>query len=428
MAPSRKLPPSAPADKTPVPAPAPALHVLALDFENYRKLKALHLGLSYGQPLQVVGPTGQGKTTAVSALWEVLEVVGDPINHGAKKGSLRIKLGTPDGPLVTVERKYTASGAELSIKDENGDKVNARDFASWFCSLAVNPHKIMEMKPAERLATLLGAVQLPAGVSLEHLDQQRAAAAEARLMYGRDLDRAKAVLPLEPPKREAVDIVALSGQVRTMQEHNSSVEEGGRRLNDTKTQISTLEAELAELRKTETALQLWLAANPPKDMDALDTQLQHAQQLNQEAAAWQNWNEKAQAVDGLNKNWDAADAAVKYWDEQRRLTLEAAAWPLPGLTIEDGTIHYRGTPLEGLGTSEQMLICGAISAAAICQKPLRVVRLDGVESMSAADFAALAEIYQRHGIQVFASRVSRGDVEPGEIIIVDGSVQESAAV
>jgi len=71
-----------------------------------------------------------------------------------------------------------------------------------------------------------------------------------------------------------------------------------------------------------------------------------------------------------------------------------------------------------------MLICGAIAAASIHESPLRVVRLDGVESMSQEDFKKLAELFNKWDVQVLSSRVSRGgDLGDGELEIVDGSVK-----
>ena len=69
-------------------------------------------------------------------------------------------------------------------------------------------------------------------------------------------------------------------------------------------------------------------------------------------------------------------------------------------------------------------MCGALAADQIGQAVVRVVRLDGVESMSAEDFAQLETLFRERGIQVLSSRVSRGDLEDGEILIHEGKVQE----
>jgi ABC-type uncharacterized transport system ATPase subunit len=82
--------------------------IFSLEATNYRKLAAFHLILD-GRNLKVAGTTGQGKTTAVSLLWEILETVGDPINNAGKepgaKALVRVVFGTPERRYI-AERKY----------------------------------------------------------------------------------------------------------------------------------------------------------------------------------------------------------------------------------------------------------------------------------------------------------------------------------
>src|SRR5690554_340155 len=160
------------------------MKILSIEISNFKKIEALLLELD-GNSLRVAGTTGQGKTTAISTLWDILETVGDPITHSKKgpgvKSQLRLVLGDAQKKII-AERTYTAGGStSISIRSEDGkEKISAKEFKSWVSSLAMNPHKIMDMGPKEQTETLLRAARIPDGVDLEALDRDRAVAHEKR--------------------------------------------------------------------------------------------------------------------------------------------------------------------------------------------------------------------------------------------------------
>ena len=47
------------------------MKILSVDVVNFKKVEVLHLELD-GQNLRVAGTTGQGKTTAISSLWDLM--------------------------------------------------------------------------------------------------------------------------------------------------------------------------------------------------------------------------------------------------------------------------------------------------------------------------------------------------------------------
>jgi len=398
------------------------MNIISLEILDYKKIRAISLAFKPGEPLKVVGPTGQGKTTAISALWDLLEKASDPIRHGAKKATIRIKLGDASGaPAVIAERTYTNSTSTITIKGADGEKIGAREFGDWFSALAVNPHRIMAMKPLERVAALLEAATLPDGFDLAAIDAEKEAASVARLVASRLLDVAKDP-GIQPEAVEPVDTTATLAQISAAQELNNNRAAAMQDANSMMEEIITLQARITDLTARGKKVDEWLSANPFVDVEPLQARLRDSEAINAAARGYTGWAKAAEAFNEAAREHKAAEDRVKKAETTRRDGLAAAVWPIEGVALDGADISFRGIPLDQCGTSEQILVCGAISAAAIAKKPIRVVRLDGIESMSAKDFDLLSAIYSAHGIQVMASRVSRGDVDAGEITIIDGEV------
>ncbi|MCK4609484.1 MAG: hypothetical protein KAT71_08375, partial [Gammaproteobacteria bacterium] len=398
-----------------------------------------------GKNMAVAGEAGQGKTTAISLLWESLKVVGDPVTHGEKKGSIKITLG--DGNTKAfVTRQLTAKTSPITIQTSEGDTVSAKEFASWFCDLGDNPHRIMDMKPKEQAQALLKAVKLPDGVDLDKLDAERDIAAAERLDLKRDGERAAKALGAEPEKTERVDLDELIKRQNEASESNAERVKADADLSFAEQNLARLR-ELSiqkgnELKAAQTALDKAMSTEASQSLEvdkiksdlevmapAIETadiqqEIQDGNNSNTKADQWDSWNKENQALIKLRDEWHDKNDEVKGLDDAKKNALGAAIWPLDGLSVEDGAILFNGSQLAQCGHSEQMLVCGALAAETIKNHKLHVVRMDGIESMSQKDFKRLEKIFNDKGIQVLSSRVTRGDIDDGEILIVDGAIEQ----
>lgn len=417
------------------------MKILKLAIENYRALKALYLDLNGGN-LAVSGDTGQGKTTAISALWEIMSRVGKPLHEGEKKGVLKVILGDGSRKIIAM-REFTAKTNKISISTDEGEKISIDEFKQWVDALGENPHEIMRMKPREQTETLLRCVDLPDGVDLDDLEKGIATASEERLLVGRQLKDAKAAIGEPPEKAERVDVAKLVAARDDIQSYNDKIEDAKKRVEnhranlysckervkELKEKITEIEAQIVELnsdaidisKNVDTGVK-WLEEHSPKDMSEINEQINTADATNRKADAYERYLSEHNRVDTLEQDYADADAEVKKLQAEQKQAIAGAKWPIDGVSIVDGKIHYNGTPLDCCGTSEQMLVCGAIAASAVGE--IRVVRMDGVESMSKADFDTLVKIFNDRDIQVLSSRVSRGEKDSGEIVIRDGGVVE----
>lgn len=425
------------------------MKLLRIEIMNHKKVKAFSVDLN-GENLALSGKTGAGKTTAISALWDIIKATSDPLTHGAEKG--RIYVALQDGKRrIFAERKFTNKTNQtivFSINGADSRKISMSDFKSWFNSLGVNPHKIMDMKPLEQTQTLLNAVLLPKGVSLEGLDKQREEAADKRKVKGQLLDIAKKSIGDEPEKVEPVDTKALIQQLNETNAYNAKIDTAKAKslaitadivhkveeIESIKKEIQAMqrdledaETSLRELKeKKEKIADIWLKNNPKKSVSEIEDKINNAEKVNSKILLWEKWNNNKEAAKALEAEYKALDREVKKLDKMKKETVANAKWPIEGLSVENGNITYNGCLLSNCGHSEQMLICGALAAASIKEKELHVVRMDGIESMSPEDFKTLQKIFNDKDIQVLSSRVSRGDVEEGEIVIEEGKIKSEA--
>lgn len=408
------------------------MKILKVEIENYKAIRVFEQELN-GENMAVAGTTGEGKTTAISALWDIIEKVGDPLTHGAKKGHIKLTLGDGD-KTVTAERKFTAKTNSVIIMTGEGQKINVSDFKQWYNKLGVDPHQLMALGPAQRTNVLLQAVDLPEGVDLEKLDKDREAAATDRSLAKAKRDRDEAEIGEEPEQAAGVDTAELMQDLNEIQAHNHEVErqrdrvgvcgeqkiEYAEKIEALKDQIRMYEEDIGRAEAEEAELLEWLDKNEPKPTDEIEQALASAGEINEKASRHQAWEARQQRFLESAEEWEKLDKKVKALDKAKKDAVAAAKWPIDGLAVQNGEIVYNGVLLSNLGKSEQVLVCGAIAASTFKDGQLRVVRLDGTESMSKDDFLTLEALFNEKGIQVLSSRVTRGDLEDYEIVISEG--------
>jgi DNA repair exonuclease SbcCD ATPase subunit len=411
------------------------MKIISLEIVNQRAIKAFLIKPD-GDNVQITGDTGTGKTTAISGLWDLIKKRPDNLAHGAKSGRNTVKLS--DGKrTITATRKDTAKTSTIDIKADDGSKITPTELKAMLSDLSVNPHRIMDMKPQERTQRLLNAADL-GDFDLQAKDAEIDTLETQRLEAHR---KAEALKPGDAPERvQPVDIAEAMQQkdaADKQAEHRSAAEaklaaheQNAERLESEKKrlteQLAAVTAEFEEVGQKINVGTKYIADLPePIDTAPIIERIQNAQQINQQAAAYQAWEAREQEHATAVDNHADLDAKVKAAKQARTDALDGVKWPIEGLTIDAGNVLYRDCLLENLGESEQMLVCAALAVSDIKSHPIHVVRMDGIESMSKRDFEQLTALFNKHDIQVLSSRVSRGDIDDGEIVISDGEYSDS---
>jgi len=418
------------------------MRVLRFDILNNKAISSW-VHDANGEHVQISGGCGEGKTTAASALWSIMSKSPDCLTHGERKGHIVVHLGE-DKPVLIARRDFTKKTNTVTIEKEGGGSVSVKDFRDMISTLSENPHKISEMKPTERVQTLLQAADI-GDVDLGKLDEQIEAAEQVRLESKR---RADDFIPgNRPEKVVAVDVSALSKELEKASEHNADYETNANelkllqgqgtaaataiseqedvvtdlelRISDAKEKLKSLVVRRNDIAEAFKAQRDALAEMSKVDTSETQVKLATATEVNSKASAYEQWEERNKKYNELMQKRDCADEAVKELRDDKRDLLEGAKWPLEGLSIEDGDIMYNGSLFENLGQSEQHLVCAALAVKDILAHPLHVCRMDGVESLSKEDFKKLQDLFGENEIQVISTRVARDDVEDGELVITE---------
>jgi len=408
------------------------MNILSLEIVNNKAIKCFRLDAD-GKNIEVSGDTGTGKTTAISALWDILSKGKDILTHGESKGTLRVAIGDEKATYYVAERNTTPSKSTVTISKMLGAKalpMDLKDFEAMISKLSVNPHKIAQMRPAERIKTLLAAADCD--VDLDALDSQIEDAEQERLLAGR---AAKASKPVEVPEKiEPVSVSELIAKRDAVVEKNTKNKTLLRELDELRAvqadglrEIKELEAQIVRARIEAATRQeridkgnAWAKKTHLVPTDDLDEQIASSEKINALAAVYAQAVQDSENHDLLQSVRKEADDTVKALREKKKEALNSIKWPLDGISIDDGQITYNDVLLENLGESEQMLVTAAIALGDIEKHEIKVCRMDGVESMSKADYTALRDMFNNRGVQILSTRVSRGDVEEGEITIEDG--------
>lgn len=405
------------------------MKITSLDITNIRMVKAFSLELK-GNNLHVAGDVAEGKTTVINALWEILKKKDDSISHGARKGIIKIKLSDGSKTII-AERLTTKSASTLRLIDQDGESLGATDFKNMISELSVNPHLIMNLKGEEQVKTLLKAAKV--SVDLQAINRAIIEFEDERLDAHRAMDTFKPK-GTKPPKAEKIslsDLLAKLGDGEAVNTEN----------NDKRGRLATIEDEHAGVVKKIKTLQkerdelnerIATGIKVCKDLKDIDLagireEIGNAEATNDQAVEYNAYMAAEKDYEAKKTEHEDLTEKIKDKREEKKVALDNAEWPLEGLSVEDGKVHYNGCLLENLGESEQMLVCSALAMKDILNHPLRVVRLDGIESMGKEHFKTLVNMFNGAGIQVLSTRVARAEVEPGEIQIVDGIYVEEKA-
>lgn len=407
------------------------MKIFSVNVQNYKSLKSFNLELD-GKSLVVAGPTGSGKTTAISTLWDIIEKVGEPVTHGERKGFISLTL-QDGGKKVFARREFTEKTNTISILTSEGQKISAAEFKSWIHAQSVDPHKILDLGPQEQVKVLLSTAVLPEGINIDELDRRKVKLDEIRkgVAYRKKsfgipepVEPAEAVL-VEDLQTELENINAdintrndLSGYIAAKKTTHSNI---AIRIAHLKTELLTLEKQLVVEGDAILDLQKKYDAFPTRSQDDIKAKVAAAMETNQKAKEYRDYLDATKRIAGFDEELDQINVELDTIAEVKRDALERAVWPMPGVSIKDDSIYLNGTLLENCGTSERMLVAAVLVGHAVAKSPVKIVRMDGIESMSQKDFSVMLGVFDKLGVQVLASKVV--DEQSDSI-----SIEESADV
>ena len=417
--------------------------ITALEAENVKRIKAVAFAPSPTGLTLVGGNNNQGKTSVLDALAWALG--GDRFRPDAaqRDGAIapaHLKVTLSNG--VVVERK--GKNASLTVTDPTGRRSGQQLLNAFVEPLALDLPRFMDASDKEKSDILLRIIGIGAELHTRDLEikglydkrtftgqlaAQKKHFAEEMISYPEAPDEPVSASELI---RQQQDILARNGENQRLRAQYAELEQQVQQCVDelkrTRERIATLQQLADELDAKHTKL-----FNQRETARKTVSQLQDESTAELEASIRdiEETNRKVRA--NLEKS-RAEDEAAQYTSEYDRLTesiqqkradrmalLNGADLPLPGLSVEDGVLTYKGKHWRDMSGSDQLRVAAAIVRR--LNPDCGFVLLDKLEQMDMTTLQEFSAWLEAEGLQAIATRVSTGS--ECQIIIEDGMVKDA---
>lgn len=446
------------------------MHVLSFVAENFKKLRIVEIEPK-GRLIQITGKNGQGKTSALDALWAALAgkkaIPDKPVRKGADKSRLTVYLGdAKTGKREIGLRRIIDGNRTTTIQLENSDGTKYSSpqamLDDLMGELTFDPLEFIGMTPKAQVETLRKVVKIDE--NLDALDEQIKADYAQRTEVNREIAKLEAeiggMVVQEGLPKEKIDDAALMQQFSEVGERNKAIEEvrsaksklgyerteAERRLQSQKESIEKQAAEIERMakeladkkeqmkvlidgratlqEKLDAATAAFNEAPEPAYLDTakLTAELQQAQSTNREIDRRNRRAEVQAKLDERRKEAAKLTRDMERSAERKRSAIANAKMPVEGLTFSDdgdSTVLFNGIPLTQMGEGEQIKISARIAMAS--NPKLRILRILHGEALDEDGLAVLAQIAEENDYQIWMARVdSSGKVG---IVLEDGEVK-----
>ena len=418
-----------------------SIKINKLEIENVKRVKAVKMEPAANGLTIIGGNNGQGKTSVLDALAWALGGERYRPSQAQREGSVlppNLHIVMNNG--LIVERK--GKNSDLKVTDPSGKKAGQQLLNEFVEQLALDLPKFMEASGKEKASTLLQIIGV--GDQLTELEQQEKEIYQERLYVGRTADQKKKYAQEQPYYPDVpADLVSPSDLIKQQQAilaRNGENQRKRDRLNEItfekhrifdemqriEQQISDMQKRLAE-RKT--AFEAVAKDEEIAMKDTASLQDESTAELEENIANIEEINRKVRAnLDKAKAEDDAKVYANKYQEltqkleevrDKKKALLDDAILPLPGLSVSDGELTYKGQRWDNMSGSDRLKVSAAIIRK--LNPNCGFVLMDKLEQMDLGTLREFGEWLEHEGLQVIATRVSTG--EECSVIIEDGYAQ-----
>ena len=408
-----------------------SVKITQFEAENVKRIKALTLTPAPTGLTVIGGRNNQGKTSGLDAI--VWALGGDRYrpSQAQREGSVlppRLRLELSNG--IIVER--SGKNSDLKVTDASGRRAGQQLLNSFVEQLALDMPRFMQSTGREKAATLLRIIGLEEQV--EKLERQEKELYNQRHAIGQIADQkakyAKELpsypeAPAEPVSaydliRRQQDILARNGENQRKRERAAQLaaemDRVGKELALLEERYKTLCADYETAQKSALDLQ-------DEATDELEASIRDIEAVNAKVRTNQDKARAEAEAKECGDQYTGLTAQLEAVRQQKTDLLQGAKLPLPGLSVEDGELTYKGKPWDCMSGSDQLKVSTAIVRA--LKPDCGFVLLDKLEQMDLDTLREFSAWMEAEGLQGIATRVSTG----GEcsIIIEDGYAKDPAA-
>ena len=402
------------------------MRIVYLEAENVKRLRAVRIRPDKTL-VRIEGRNAQGKSSVLDAIAAALgggkwqpEM---PVRKGQKKAHVKLEIGD-----LVVERRWTAAGGTMLEITQNGSPQRSPQaiLDKLVGDLTFDPLAFAAMKPQQQAQVLK---QL-AGLDFSELDMRRERLFAGRTVVNRDAKNAEANVGPMPatPTSGPVNVRELADQQQAALSHNRKCEDvraAVQRANEwyerAELALGAAQAELEKARLTRETARENAAKWEPVPVADLGSAIAEAERHNRAIVERQNWERISAHAKAKSKEADNLTEQIEEIDAERQARLQAAKFPLEGLSLDPLGPTLNGIPFSQASSAEQLRTSVAIGLASKPQARIMLCR-DG-SLLDHDNLTALHAIAEEFDAQVFIERVADA-ASPGAIYIEDGEVVE----
>lgn len=420
------------------------MRVIGLHAENVKRIRVVDITPS-DDVVVIAGKNGSGKSSTIDAVSWALGGAAlftdqpDPIRHGQRTASVTVTLGDGDRAEVIVTRTWSKDGpSKLDVRGADGSKFKTPQSAldALIAERAHDPLAFDRADAKTQRKILLGLVDLP--FDLDELDRRRQAIFDQRTDANREHKRLVGALSSLPvPARDPgplVDIAEATTALRTgldlkaandakrsyLQRAEQVVAAGRERVAAIERQLAEARAALAADEAVQAALEEEIAfLDDDPDIDALQAAVADADRRKDEQRRAAEYSQRTAEVEQAKTAADALTAQLEAIDAEKLAGLQAAAMPIPGLSISDEAVLFNGVPFAQASGAERLRVSLAIVMAA--NPELRVCYIKDGSLLDDDSLQLVREMAAANDYQIWLEMV--GDHHDG-IVIEDGAIVE----
>lgn len=404
-----------------------------LEIENVKRIKAVVIEPTANGLTIVGGRNNQGKTSVLDSITWALGGDNYRPSEARREESVippNLRITMSNG--LVVERK--GKNSSLRVTDPNGKKGGQQLLNEFVEQLAINLPKFMEASGKEKAKTLLRIIGI--GERLAELEKEEVDLYNERQAIGRIADQ-KAKFAKEQPYypdapaalvspseliRQQQGILARNGE---NQRKRDRADQYKRSVGFLEKEVGALEKQLQDKRKEleEARLSLLTAmadAESLRDESTaeLEASIANIEEINRKARANLDKEKAEEDASEYRRQYDSLTEKITKVRKDKTDLLKEADLPLPGLSVQEGELVYKGKKWDNMSGSDRLRVSTAIVRR--LNPKCGFVLLDKLEQMDLETLREFGQWLESEGLQAIATRVSTGD--ECSVIIEDGYV------
>lgn len=424
------------------------MKIKSLTMQNFAKYT--EASVSFDENITyLIGGNGSGKSTAgVTAIHAVFcgiaekgktALIGERFRFiGPASASANIGLVLHDEKLgvdITVRRKITKGGNELSFDAPEGYPVSPQWLEDLFNVFLIAPKRFIELSSKDQALAL--------GIDPSDFDRQLKAEKEAFTLINRDLKNMGSILPVE--KTDRVDISELNKQKDELVKFNTDQHDLKEDLNRSEKAIETLEDEAKIITRQIDELELKRksilnridagkeyireAKKPqePKPLEEINQKINNATETNEKAFKYEQYLEKVKSHKKIIADLESNKTKQAKIEKERKEYIKKQDLPFDNLEItEEGELLLSGKPIKEpyFSTGELLKIVPVLMSSK--NPDLKYVFIQDFNLLDEDKQAEVEETLTSQGMQLVIELVGSKKIEnKNSILLKDCKIVES---